>query len=64
MGVRFKCLIEKTEGAGRTAEEVNSGYHWLAAATLEQARAFVDQAEKTEAVRLITERFDEIQSGL
>lgn len=64
MGVRFKCLIEKTEGAGRTAEGVNSGYHWLAAATLDQARAFVDQGEKTEAVRLNTKRFDETQSGL
>lgn len=43
----------------KAAEELNKRYHWLTAATLEQARAFVDQGEKTEAVRLITERFGE-----
>lgn len=43
----------------KAAEELNKRYHWLTAATLEQARALVDQGDKTEAVRLITERFGE-----
>lgn len=41
----------------KAAEELNKRYHWLTASTLEQVRALVDQGEKTEAVRLITEQF-------
>jgi lambda family phage tail tape measure protein len=43
----------------KAAEELNKRYHWLTASTLEQVRALVDQGEKTEAVRLITEQFGE-----
>ncbi|WP_051564695.1 phage tail tape measure protein [Pseudomonas monteilii] len=43
----------------KAAEELNRRYHWLTAATLAQARALVDQGEKTEAVKLITEQFGE-----
>lgn len=43
----------------KAAEELNKRYHWLTASTLEQVRALVDQGDKTEAVRLITEQFGE-----
>lgn len=43
----------------KAAEDLNKRYHWLTASTLEQVRALVDQGEKTEAVRLITEQFGE-----
>lgn len=43
----------------KAAEELNKRYHWLTASTLEQVRALVDEGEKTEAVRLITEQFGE-----
>lgn len=43
----------------KAAEELNKRYHWLTASTLEQVRALVEQGEKTEAVRLITEQFGE-----
>ncbi|UVM17532.1 phage tail tape measure protein [Pseudomonas sp. B21-023] len=43
----------------KAAEELNKRYHWLTASTLEQVRALVDQGEKTEAVRLVTEQFGE-----
>lgn len=46
----------------KAAETLNERYHWLTAATLEQARALVEQGEKTEAVRLITEQFGETMS--
>ncbi|MDF2489697.1 MAG: tail length tape measure protein, partial [Pseudomonas sp.] len=43
----------------KAAEELNRRYHWLTASTLEQVRALVDQGEKTEAVRIVTEQFGE-----
>ncbi|AHC82526.1 tail length tape measure protein [Pseudomonas monteilii SB3101] len=43
----------------KAAEALNEKYHYLTAATLEQARALVEQGEKTEAVQLITEQFGE-----
>ncbi|MFK3725590.1 phage tail tape measure protein [Pseudomonas monteilii] len=43
----------------KAAEELNRRYHWLTASTLEQVRALVDQGEKTEAVRVVTEQFGE-----
>ncbi|MBF8748415.1 phage tail tape measure protein [Pseudomonas monteilii] len=43
----------------KAAEELNKRYHWLTAATLEQVRALVEQGDKTQAVKLITEQFGE-----
>ncbi|MBJ9978419.1 phage tail tape measure protein [Pseudomonas sp. S75] len=48
-----------TDDPVKAAEDLNKRYHWLTASTLEQVRALVEQGDKTEAVKLITEQFGE-----